>query len=297
VGFGAELGGTNGGGLGSRVVRADTLLDLQGYANTSETMVIQLTSMIEVGADTQQVRIQFDNKTIEGIVPGAGLHGGGLNLTDRNNIIIRNLTISEPVATDAISLRNSKRIWIDHCDLASKMTVAKGTYDGLIDIAHASDWITISWNVLHDHYLTSLVGNMLSSETEDTGHLKVTYHHNWFRNVQSYNPRVRFGTVHVFNNLYENVADNAVASQVNALLLVEGNVFRNVPRPILTHYEDMVDGFVNARGNVFDPVANAPLPGSLQVTDWTPVYTNGYDLDSTDVVPDLVTTCAGPKIP
>ena len=38
---------------------------------------------------------------------------------------------------------------------------------------------------------------------EDIGHLRITYHHNWFDTTFERSPRVRFGeTVHVFNNYY-----------------------------------------------------------------------------------------------
>jgi pectate lyase len=39
------------------------------------------------------------------------------------------------------------------------MDHGKDYYDGLIDIAHAADYLTVSWNRLPDHYRVSLVGH------------------------------------------------------------------------------------------------------------------------------------------
>lgn len=47
-------------------------------------------------------------------------------------------------------------------------------YDGLCDVTHASDWVTISNTYFHDHYKVSLVGHSDSNADEDTGHLTGT---------------------------------------------------------------------------------------------------------------------------
>ena len=218
------------------------------YAAQPQPIVIRISRLIEAQAP---VPVMSD-KTIEGVGLGDGLVGGGLDLQGSHNIIIRNLSIGLVIKpNDAIHLDMSKNIWIDHCDLYSNLTDPKGTYDGLVDIAHASDFVTVSWNKFHDHYLTSLVGNMTSSAGMDTGHLTVTYHHNLFQSAQSYDPRVRVGSVHVFNNLYIGNTDfdqgeAAIVSTMNAQVLVEGNIFSNIKVPISTRASlpDTADGTV-----------------------------------------------------
>lgn len=55
------------------------------------------------------------------------------------------------------------------------VTVLTSYYDGLCDVTHASDYVTISNTYFHDHYKVSLVGHSDSNADEDTGHLTVTY--------------------------------------------------------------------------------------------------------------------------
>src|SRR5436309_1937183 len=83
----------------------------------------------------------------------------------------------------------------DHCDLSSERNPDGASYDGLVDITHAAESITISWTKFHDHRDTSIVGHSDLNGTEDKGHLHVTYHHDLFQNVDA-GPRIRFGTVH-----------------------------------------------------------------------------------------------------
>lgn len=52
----------------------------------------------------------------------------------------------------------------------------KDYYDGLIDITHASEWVTISNTYLHDHWKASLIGHSDNNAAQDTGHLHVTQH-------------------------------------------------------------------------------------------------------------------------
>lgn len=78
---------------------------------------------------------------------------GGLRLKDVSNIIIRNLKMhNPPESKDIISLDGATKVWIDHCDLSSVgITGDKDYYDGLLDITHASDYVTVSWTKFHDH--------------------------------------------------------------------------------------------------------------------------------------------------
>lgn len=77
----------------------------------------------------------------------------------------------------------------------------------------------------------------------------MTYHHNWFYNVNSRLPSLRFGTGHVYNNYFLNVGDSAIHSRMGAQMLIENNVFRSVPVAITTTGDSSVDGFANASGN------------------------------------------------
>jgi pectate lyase len=287
VGYGSTGAGTTGGGFGQPMT-VTTLKELMDAMADDNPRVINVSGTITF---SDQVR-PSSNKTIQGAGPGAKLLGGGLYLKGVHNVIVRNLEISKATKTDAITIESSTNVWVDHCDLSSSLVEDKGTYDGLIDIVHASDWIEVSWTKFHDHYNCGLIGGSTNTAAEDTNHLTVTYHHNWFTNVESNTPRVRFGTVHVFNNLFEDVAGNAIASVMSAQVLIEWNVFWNVKYPIKTMYEKDPDpGSVNERNNEFDSLS--AKESGLIASTWVPPYTVAPD--PTSRVPLLVKNCTGPQ--
>jgi pectate lyase len=106
----------------------------------------------------------------------------------------------------------------------------------------------VSWNTFKDHFKGSLVGHSDNNASQDTGHLKVTYHHNWFNNVNSRIPSLRFGTGHFYDN-YVVGAETAVHSRMGAQMLVENNVFRSTGVAVTTNRNSDVDGYANLRGN------------------------------------------------
>ncbi len=106
--------GTTGGGKG-QIVRVSTKAALEQYANASGDYIILVegsfsgTGMIEVSS----------NKTIVGAGQGATFDGFGINVNGKRNIILRNLTIKN-ANPDAIAMRNTHHVWIDHCDLSQR---------------------------------------------------------------------------------------------------------------------------------------------------------------------------------
>jgi pectate lyase len=109
---------------------------------------------------------------------------------------------------DAVSLVGSRRVWVDHCSFRSRHPADRRifgrpfeTNDGLLDITRASDLVTVSWCRFSRHDKTMLIGGN-DRHVEDRGKLRVTVHHNFFEDCAERTPRVRFGLVHVANNLY-----------------------------------------------------------------------------------------------
>ncbi len=290
VGFAAQTGGTRG-GQGGTVVSAATPEALAMYALMDVPLVIQIGTKISL---TEQIRVH-SNKTIEGVSADAEITGSGFYITGVNNVIVRRLKITKALKTDAIGIDSSHHVWIDHCDLSSDRILPESseTYDGLVDITHASEYVTVSWNLFHDHHRPSIVGhsNSTTAMAEDVGHLLVTYHHNRFTNVSSNTPRVRFGSLHVFNNLYENVDNNAIISQMSANVLVERNAFDTVGVPITTVYADPIQGFARSLDNLC--IASCGSDNIQSPSQWMPPYT--YFPDDKNSVPAVVAGCAGPK--
>jgi pectate lyase len=292
VGWATQNGGTTG-GAGGATVTVTSLDQLNAAVAVTGRQIIRVNGNFSCSAD---VRVASD-KTILGVGSGSGLTGCGFNIRDVHNVIVRNMRISKVLAGngngDAIHIDHSTNLWLDHNDLSSDLDHDIDFYDGLLDITHAADFVTVSWNILHDHYKCSLVGHSDSNASEDTGHLRVTYHHNEFRNCYERNPRVRFGNpVHVFNNYYTfgggpDHYNYAIASTENAGVRVEGNHFENISDPTHLGEGDSDPGNIVASNNVTvnsGPILTAGGVASIPYS---------YTLTTANQVKSAVTAGAG----
>ncbi|GAA3093219.1 pectate lyase [Streptomyces rectiviolaceus] len=251
-------------GDGAKVVKVDGLISLSGQ--------------VDIGSNT----------TVLGVGSASGFTGGGLRIKEATNVVVQNLNISKPLApADGITVQESTKVWIDHNSFSADREHDKDHYDGLLDITHASDDVTVSWNTFKDHFKGSLVGHSDNNGDEDTRHLKVTYHHNHFSNVYSRIPSLRFGTGHFYDN-YVQGADTAAHSRMGARMLVENNVFRDTKVAVTTSRSSDVDGFAVARGNDLGGAATE----ISQVGDFTkPPY--AYTAEPASSVVGTVTEGAG----
>ena len=273
--------GTTGGAGGQEVV-VTTAAQLADFLQRPEPLIIRVSGRIQISDMLTVVA----NKSILGIGATAELTGGGLQLgtTTRpgNNVIIRNIKFSN-ASDDSISVTNrAHHVWIDHCEFTNG-------FDGLVDIKRESDFVTVSWNKFYNHVKTSLVGHS-DTFTADIGHLRVTYHHNFFDGTSSRHPRVRFGNpVHVFNNYYRGNAEYGVASTENAGVLVEGNYFENVAFPCFVGFAESGPGTLVERDNFF---VNSGVCQTAGTTVDPRTYYN-YAPDPAANVPSLVIQLAG----
>lgn len=132
------------------------------------------------------------------------------------NIIIRNLQIDTPwdvnpedssnAYADGIAISRAQNIWIDHVTLSDGDTpdsLASDTrHDGALDIVRGSDYVTVANSRFFKHGKLTLVGNGDSGRAwSDQGRLHATFSGNWWDSLGSRLPLVRFGQVHLFNNL------------------------------------------------------------------------------------------------
>ncbi|KAL9618152.1 MAG: hypothetical protein Q9160_007102 [Pyrenula sp. 1 TL-2023] len=258
VGYATLNGGTTG-GKGGPTTTVSTYAQFSAAAAADDSArVIVVSGTIQQTAD--QIRVGA-NKSIIGKNSSAKLIGFGL-LIKKKNVIVRNLSISKVLADngDAIGIQSgaATNIWVDHVDLSSDLSHDKDFYDGLLDITHAADFVTVSNTKFHDHFKTSLVGHSDNNAAEDTGHLRVTYANNYWTNVNSRGPSLRFGTGHIFNNYYNAMSD-CINTRSNAQVLVESNAFVGAGKALYT-----VDtGKAVQRDNAFNGAeADAPA-GSL----------------------------------
>lgn len=232
-GWSTTNGGTTGGTGGAEVV-VTTMADLNAKAKSSGKLIIYVS-----GTLTGRLSITSSDKTIFGL-PGAKIQGS-IGISGANNIIVRNLIVrGDKCSTydeckngdDAVGVSSgSKNIWLDHLDIADGQ-------DGNCDVNRSSDFVTISWSKFSytyakQHRFSNLIGSS-DAATYDRGFLSVTYHHCWWGDmVNERQPRVRFGKVHVANNLYTSTNSNYCArAGFESNMLVEGNVFKTTANSV-----------------------------------------------------------------
>ncbi|KAM0196146.1 hypothetical protein ACHAPI_006173 [Fusarium lateritium] len=230
-----SLPSTTGGGSAKQVT-VKTPNELAAAANADGASVILVQGNIS-GAAKVQVG---SNKSIIGKA-GSSLTGISLTILNQKNVIIRNIKISKVEADygDAITIQTSTNVWVDHCDLSASRDGDKDFYDGLIDLSHAADWSK-----------GSLVGRSDKDAAEDAGKLHVIYTNNYFNNVRSRGPLLRFGTAHIINQYYDTM-DTGLNSRIGAQALIQSSVFTNVGKKAIFSESSAEIGYVVAEDVIF----------------------------------------------
>jgi len=275
VGWATQGGGTSGGGgAGSTTVTSSSALS--SALSSSSAAVIRVSGTISCSG---MLRVA-SNKSVLGN-SGATIVGCGLNISQASNVIVRNITFRD-WGDDAVNVQYSTRVWIDH------NTFSNGN-DGAVDIKRSSDFVTVSWNRVFNHDKSMLLGHDDGNSGEDRGHLRVTYHHNWFDGSNQRHPRVRFGNpVHVYNNYYNNIGSYGVASTMEACVVVEGNYFENTDDTYHRGEGDSPAGSLVARNNTFVNSTTGSAGGSSCAS-----IPYSFSLESSGNVKSSVTGGAG----
>ncbi|MEJ8646269.1 polysaccharide lyase family 1 protein [Streptomyces sp. MS1.HAVA.3] len=273
------------------------------------------------------------NTTIVGVGRNAGITGGSLQIQGVDNVVVRNLTLESPLdcfpqwdptdgATgawnseyDSLVAYGSTHVWIDHntftdgahpdSSLPSYYGEPYQQHDGELDIVRGADLVTVSWNVFTDHDKTLMIGNSDSAGDTDRGKLRVTLHHNLFKNVVERAPRVRFGKVDAYNNHFVVAPGSPYAYSlgigIESQLVAEKNAFTLAAGvqagQILKKWKDAP---VTTAGNLVNgaqvdllAIHNAQFPGEILRADagWKPSLRTRVDVPQ--AVPALVGHRAG----
>jgi pectate lyase len=233
-------GGTSGGSTAKadQIYQVHNQQELLAALKTGgeQNKIIQLVGIIDVAdnkpyqsADDQKARSLVTvpaNTTLIGVGKKAGFIHGSLLISGVRNVIVRNLTIEAPIDVapkfeegdgwnaewDGMTITNSQHVWVDHITFTDGSFTDKNyaekdgweyvQHDGMLDIKRGSDFVTVSYSVFKQHDKTMLIGHSDKNAEQDAGKLHVTLHHNLFDRTVQRSPRVRFGRIHAYNNVY-----------------------------------------------------------------------------------------------
>ena len=123
-------------------------------------------------------------------------------------------------------------IWIDHNTLEASGGESDG-YDSLLDMKAGVTNVTVSYN----HYRNSSRAGLIGSSDSDSANTNITFHHNWYENIEQRTPLLRHGLAHSYNNYFSNLSNSdmihGINSRMGGRILVEGNYFKNSNNPLI----------------------------------------------------------------
>lgn len=192
------------------------------------------------------------NITLEGIGPDATIQGWGFSFgADKNdakeglakNFEVRNLSFKE-VPEDCVEVTGRDNgssatlevpvthAWVHNCafyrpsDIQNPAEADKKQGDGALDFKFG-EYMTSSYNYFDSCHKTSLIGG-------DDKNLQyhVTWHHNYWKNVESRAPLARQADMHIYNNLYEGQTSYCMSLRANTYIFSEYNTFLGCKDPV-----------------------------------------------------------------
>jgi pectate lyase len=315
VGFGRSTTGGNGGATVTASTGAQINAALCARATVSTPIIIRVNGTINHGntaaasgsCDTRADEIQLkgvSNVTLIGVGSSGVLDQIGVHVRNSSNIVIRNLHIKNvkksgsPISNggDAIGMETSvNNIWIDHNTLEASGGESSG-YDSLLDMKAGVTNVTVSYN----HYRNSSRAGLIGSSDSDSANTNITFHHNWYENIEQRTPLLRHGLAHSYNNYFSNISNSdmihGINSRMGGRILVEGNYFKNSNNPLLASDDSDSPGCWQTRSNFLDSISydRSVGDGALVV----PIISGGqFDSTCTVTVPYSYTLDSASGLP
>jgi pectate lyase len=315
VGYASLNGGTTG-GAGGEVAYASTGAEIHqamcNRASDDTPLIIYVSGTINHGntskysgsCDTKDDEIQFkgvSNISLIGTGSGAVFDQIGIHLRDTSNIILQNLHIKNvkksgsPTSNggDAIGMESGVfNVWVDHCTLEATGGEDDG-YDSLLDMKATTQYVTVSYT----HYNHSGRGGLMGSSDSDDSNTFVTFHHNYYQNIDSRMPLLRHGTAHSFNNYFNGIAKSGMNPRMGGKIKAEHNHFENAHNPIGTFYTTNM-GYWDLKDNIFENVtwssASDEFPAGPNPVSTTSInIPYSYQLDAVSCVKNIVLATVG----
>lgn len=296
--------------LCNRATQTDPIIIyVDGTINHSNTMAAGCSTL----ADAIEIKGR-SNISIIGVGNRALFDEMGIHLRDASNVIIQNVHIrnvkksGSPTSNggDAIGMESGvTNVWIDHNTLEASGGEQDG-YDSLLDMKAGVSNVTVSYNLFRDSSRAGLIG----SSDSDSANTNITFHHNWYKNIQQRTPLLRHGLAHSYNNYWSNDDINYMFHGINARMggriLVEGNYFHNTNNILISSddssepgcWQTNNDNTVTPRVHYTRSVGNGALVvpevvnGQFQSTCSVSVP-YAYSLEPSQNIPSIVMANAG----
>jgi pectate lyase len=315
VGFGRATTGGAGGTVVTARTGAEINAALCARASVSTPIIIRVDGTINHGnttratgaCDTTATEIQFkgvSNVSLIGVSNRGVLDQIGIHLRGTSNIIIQNLHIrnvkksGSPTSNggDSIGMESTvNNVWVDHNTLEASGGESDG-YDSLLDMKSGVTNVTVSFN----HYRNSSRAGLIGSSDSDSANTNITFHHNWYENIEQRTPLLRHGLAHSYNNYFSNISNSemihGINSRMGGRILVEGNYFKNSNNPLIASDDSPQAGCWQTRSNTLDSITydRAVGDGALVI----PIISGGqFDSTCTVSVPYSYTLDPSANIP
>ncbi|CAM4006878.1 Pectate trisaccharide-lyase precursor [Vibrio aerogenes CECT 7868] len=316
-GFHTQNGGTTG-GQGGQVVKATTGTQIHealcSRASSDTPIIIQVEGTINHGntskvsgdsCNTADDKIELkdvSNVTLIGVGGGALFDELGIHIRSSSNIIIRNVHVrnvkksGSPTSNggDAIGMeKDVHNIWVDHVTLEASGGEKDG-YDALFDMKNNTKYVTLSYSILKNSGRGGLVG---SSDSDDANG-PVTFHHNYYLNINSRTPLLRHATAHSYNNYYNGLISSGMNPRIGGKIKAENNYVKDSKDPLGTFYTNDM-GYWDVSGNIWDNItwssdASKSHPAGPNPTSTTSIsIPYSYTADDASCIPSIVLATAG----
>lgn len=266
------------GGAGGTSVTVTSKSSFITYAQSSAAYIITVSGTIDLAGTNVNVA---GNKTIQGANTSATIKNGALQLSSVNNVVIKNLNITNPNG-DGVTCWGSSNVFCTKVNFYD-------CGDGCFDITQGASKVTVSWCKFYypaqaDHRFCMILGNVDTSANYET-----TLHHNWFSSrCDQRMPSGSYSMAHIYNN-YFNCSGNSYCTNTRAggNWIAENNYYQSAKSPL---YEEG-GGKIKSSGNTFSNCTG--LINVATGTGFTLPYS--YTLTSTSSVPSVVQASAGNK--
>jgi pectate lyase len=315
IGFGRSVTGGAGGATVTASTGAQINAALCSRASVSTPIIIRVSGTINHGnttqasgsCDTTATEIELkgvSNVTLVGVGTSGVLDQIGVHVRNSSNIIIRNLHIKNvkksgsPTSNggDSIGMESTvNNVWIDHNTLEASGGESDG-YDSLLDMKAGVTNVTVSYN----HYRNSSRAGLIGSSDSDSANTNITFHHNWYENIEQRTPLLRHGLAHSYNNYFSNLSNSdmihGINSRMGGRILVEGNYFKNSNNPLIASDDSDEPGCWQTRSNFLDSISYDRSVGNGALV--VPIISGGqFDSTCTVTVPYPYTLEAATSMP